>query len=244
MFPRGVVYLHAAHLPVPKSLEAKSCISATSKLIQTKRLQLHYFGHLRKTGGRGSYRLVHTAYLRLLQQRLITVDCRLLAVCESWAISSISCISPAYKNSSRKFFLSPTYAKTGGGGTSSQISFLRSRLIRPLIQKCRRADIFDFSPDISHFLVPSGREAACPERGAKRLPSPLSLPTLGTGRLSLATGRWSLSCPLSLSSRQYCVPIALGLPETEPIRIPGISGSPPKWAGMSPRIHRCPDGHD
>src|ERR1700731_1412570 len=61
MFARGVVYLHAAHLPVPKSLAAKSTVSVTSKLIEIKGLQLHYFGHLRKTGGRGSYRLVHTS---------------------------------------------------------------------------------------------------------------------------------------------------------------------------------------
>src|SRR6202051_2629872 len=63
MFARGVVYLHVAHLPVPKSLAVKSCIPITSKLIETKGLQLHYFGHLRKTGGRGSYQLVHTALL-------------------------------------------------------------------------------------------------------------------------------------------------------------------------------------
>ena len=53
-------FVHAAHLPAPKSLVAKSCASTSSKLIETKGLQLHYFGHLRKTGGRGSYRLVHT----------------------------------------------------------------------------------------------------------------------------------------------------------------------------------------
>jgi hypothetical protein len=65
MFARGVVYLHAAHLPVPKSLSAKSSVSVSSKLIEIKGLQLQHFGHLRKTGGRGSYRLVHTAYLPL-----------------------------------------------------------------------------------------------------------------------------------------------------------------------------------
>src|SRR5258705_10348897 len=57
MFARGVVYLHAEHLPVPKSLSAKSRVSLTSKLIETKGLQVLHFGHLRKTGGRGSYRL-------------------------------------------------------------------------------------------------------------------------------------------------------------------------------------------
>src|SRR5882762_6497970 len=73
MFARGVVYLHAAcpersrrgHLPVPKSPSAKSRVSITSKLIQTKGLQVLHFCHLRKTGGRGSYRLVHTPPLVL-----------------------------------------------------------------------------------------------------------------------------------------------------------------------------------
>ena len=61
-------------------------------------------------------------------------------------------------------FVSPTYAKTGG-------------YTHTPTQKCRRADIFDFSPDISHFLALGVREGACPkaakgplvypERGAK-----------------------------------------------------------------------------
>jgi len=72
MLARGVVYLRAAcpersaffaarvlhrsrrvHLPDPKSLAAKSSVSISSKLIEIKGLQLHYFGHLRKTGGEG-----------------------------------------------------------------------------------------------------------------------------------------------------------------------------------------------
>src|SRR5258705_6771837 len=59
---RGWACLHTAcreqsrraHLPVPKIPAAKPCISITSKLIQIKRLQVLHFGHLRKTGGRGS----------------------------------------------------------------------------------------------------------------------------------------------------------------------------------------------
>ena len=58
MFARGWACLHTAHLPVPKNLAAKPCVSISSKLIENKRLQVLYFGHLRKTGGRGSYRLV------------------------------------------------------------------------------------------------------------------------------------------------------------------------------------------
>src|SRR5260370_14405523 len=55
MFARGVLSLHTAHLPVPKTLTSKSRVSITSKLIQTKGLQVLHFGHLRKTGGRGGY---------------------------------------------------------------------------------------------------------------------------------------------------------------------------------------------
>jgi hypothetical protein len=62
MFARGVAYLHAAHLPVPKGLAAKSRVSISSKLIETKGLQVLHFGHLRKTGGRGSYWLVHATH--------------------------------------------------------------------------------------------------------------------------------------------------------------------------------------
>ena len=57
MFARGVVSLRTAQLPVPKTLTSKSRVSITYKLIQNKRLQVLYFGHLRKTGGRGCYSL-------------------------------------------------------------------------------------------------------------------------------------------------------------------------------------------
>ena len=61
MFARRWAYLHTAQFPVPKNLAAKSRVSTTSKLIEIKALQVLHFGHLQKTGGRGSYRLVHTA---------------------------------------------------------------------------------------------------------------------------------------------------------------------------------------
>src|SRR6266403_3092498 len=59
MFARGVVYLHAAHLFVPKIPAAKPCVSITSKLIEIKRLQVLYSGHLRKTGGGGRNQLIN-----------------------------------------------------------------------------------------------------------------------------------------------------------------------------------------
>jgi hypothetical protein len=51
---------------------------------------------------------------------------------------AISFISPTYENHPRISFVSHTYAKAGGYTPT---------------QKCRRADIRDFSPDISHFLA-------------------------------------------------------------------------------------------
>src|SRR6266436_1868253 len=50
---KGLSLFSARHLLVPKNPAAKSRVSITSKLIQTKGLQLHYFGHLRKRGGGG-----------------------------------------------------------------------------------------------------------------------------------------------------------------------------------------------
>ncbi len=53
MFAREAASLHTAHVLVPKNLAAKSRVSTTSKLIETKGLQVLHFGHLRKTGGEG-----------------------------------------------------------------------------------------------------------------------------------------------------------------------------------------------
>jgi len=61
MLSRGWACLNNPLLLGLKFLSVKSSISITYELIESRRLQLHYFGHLRKTGGRGSYRLVHTA---------------------------------------------------------------------------------------------------------------------------------------------------------------------------------------
>ena len=55
MLARGLVSLHSPPLLGQKPSLVKSRVSITSKLIESKRLQVLYFGHLRKTGGRGSY---------------------------------------------------------------------------------------------------------------------------------------------------------------------------------------------
>src|ERR1700675_6334 len=51
MFARGVVSLHTLPHLGRKPSSVKSRVSTTSKLIETKGLQVFYFGHLRKTGG-------------------------------------------------------------------------------------------------------------------------------------------------------------------------------------------------
>jgi hypothetical protein len=67
MFARGLVSLHTAPLLGQKPYSVKSCVSITSKLIQIKGLQLHYFGHLRKTGGRGMPAMPISSLLELTE---------------------------------------------------------------------------------------------------------------------------------------------------------------------------------
>src|SRR6266436_5805355 len=62
MFARGVLCLHTAPLSVPKTPTSKSRVSITSKLIENKPLQVLHSGHLRKTGGRGSYQFCQQAF--------------------------------------------------------------------------------------------------------------------------------------------------------------------------------------
>jgi hypothetical protein len=97
--------------------------------------------------------------------RLFTVDCRLSAVGQSRATSSISFISPAYEHRPRISLVSPTYAKTGGW-PPDETKTLKFCL------KCRRADIFDFSPDFSHFFtdpcVPASDPSASLRAGGVR----------------------------------------------------------------------------
>jgi hypothetical protein len=61
----------------------------------------------------------------------------LLVYPEQGPKAAIFNVSPAYEILTRNSIISPTYAKTGE--------------YTPL-QKCRRADIFDFSPYFSQFL--------------------------------------------------------------------------------------------
>jgi hypothetical protein len=152
MFARGLVSLHTPPLLGRKLSSVKSRISITYKLIQNKRLQLHYFGHLRKTGGRGSYRMVHTANLPVRKPRgtksNLSRTLALSVLREGYGMPGGGVLLACPERSRRvipirrasKPFISPTYAKTRG--------------VCPC-GKCRRADILDFSPYISHFLASS-----------------------------------------------------------------------------------------
>src|SRR5579859_3016692 len=62
-FARGWISPQTPPLLAPKPSWVKSSVCISSTLIESKALHLHYFSHLRKTGGRGSYRLVHTAWI-------------------------------------------------------------------------------------------------------------------------------------------------------------------------------------
>jgi hypothetical protein len=154
-FARGVVYLHAAcpersrraHLPVPKSLPAKSSVSISSKLIETKGLQLHHFGHLRKTGGRGSHRLVHTAYLPLREPHGTKSN------------HSRTLVPSAFREG---------YAIPGGWGVFPDPTFRYNlKCLHAGCVECRRADIFDFS----HFSRPEpGAKRHSPPARLRRRP--------------------------------------------------------------------------
>ena len=135
-------FVRRAHVPGSKIPAAKPCVSITCKLTQNTRLQVLYSGHLRKTGGWGSYRLVHTAPhsaekrphtpARRSQKRpsplpatsanlcvLCTSALGFLSICSSLSavdcrLLAISILSPTYGISVGNSFVSPTYAKTGG----------------------------------------------------------------------------------------------------------------------------------
>jgi len=124
MFARGLLSLHTPPLLGRKPSSVKSRVSISSKLIEIKGLHLHYFGHLRKTGGRGSYRLVHTTH------DLVRISSPLAPVLPTLArLSGKSNHSRTYGmpggggctgslvipiRRASKLFVSPTYAKTGG----------------------------------------------------------------------------------------------------------------------------------
>src|SRR5258708_17967410 len=116
MFARGEVLLYIALPPAPKSVAAKSSVSAISKVIETKRLQVHYFGHLRKSGGRGSYQLCYTASGLPLPLPFANLSalraCALALLFSCPELSTVGCWLTTV--SLRNSFVSPTCTQTAG----------------------------------------------------------------------------------------------------------------------------------
>jgi hypothetical protein len=112
MFARGLVSLFSPPLLGRNTFSAKPCVSITYKVIEKTRLQVLYFGHLRKTGGRGSYRLVHTAYMPVRKiHGTKSNHSRTYGIAGGGGYTGFF-VRPIRRAS--KAFVSPTYAKTEG----------------------------------------------------------------------------------------------------------------------------------
>jgi hypothetical protein len=107
-------------IPLDSRRTAKPCpfkafrrpLTPAVSILARPSLNLRVFCRFPATGGRVP--LVYAERERRVNlPRLLAVDCRLLAVCEFRATSSISFISPAYEHQPCISFVSPTYAKTG-----------------------------------------------------------------------------------------------------------------------------------
>src|SRR5882724_8711132 len=175
MFARGVLSLHTAPLSVPKTLATNSRISITSKLIQTKALQVLYSGHLRKTGGRGSYRLVHITHLGL-QKGLAAKSCysRTYVTYRGWGCTGLL-VRPLPQLS-----CFPYLRKNGG--------------IHPT-QKCRRADIRSLAtpnPDPRRTNA-----SAVPRLSLRNIFSAFRLSALCVSAVSLSSLFSTLATPVS-----------------------------------------------
>jgi hypothetical protein len=117
-------------------------------------------------------------------------------------------------------------------------------------QKCRRADIFDFSPDFSHFPIARHLPASEGGRCTRAEPIPLQRKPRSTGRASPFAGRRSLGTghrPLLRSPcrfHHHSTPRLLrqAFPKwnlSESRQVPGA-----RPAGMPAIAYRCPDAHD
>ena len=181
MVARGWACLHTVRVPVPKIPPAKPCISITCKLIQDTPLQVLYSGHLQKTAGWGSYLLVHTpqrdnrvqpgsAGILPASIRFLLRAGRMPALPKrgtGWAIRTDSGRAhPLQKTNGARIStcaVDPrSFSEAGYLLYFPYIPTLASYVLCfPYIRKnggvhpcgkCRRADIFDFSPDISCFV--------------------------------------------------------------------------------------------
>ena len=146
MFARGEVSLHTFHLPAQKIPTFKSRVSITSKVIQTKGLQVYCFGHLQKTGGWGSYRIVRGILPAVNSQPA-----------EASAKAGPSPLFPLHTKMSLVSPFLPLHAQKRRGTPP---------------RKCRRADIFAFSHIFRTFGVATRVNAKKPASEARPLQGP------------------------------------------------------------------------
>ena len=118
--PKGPSLLSDAQLAIPKTLATNSRVSITSKLIEIKGLQVLYSGHLRKTGGRGSYRLVHVTHL-VVQKKAAQLS---LGIPAPTRPPGGGGVPVSWSDRACKSFLYVSYAKPGGGGLVVTYLFL------------------------------------------------------------------------------------------------------------------------
>jgi len=135
-----------------------------------------------------------------------------LLVAAHWPLHYISYISPAYEHRPRMSLVSPTYAKTGGWTPSG------SKTLK-LCLKCRRADIFDFSPSYSHFLTSDPLSHPCSPRV---YPPPLQ-------------SRWAIS-PSQLRSLDPFSIFTFPFSFLSAASFPPVFLSPPKFVPKLPPI--------
>jgi hypothetical protein len=218
-FARGLVSLHTPPLLGRKPSSAKSRVSISSKLIEIKGFQLHYFGHLRKTGGRGSYQLPTRHPLFPPHSPLVT---RLL----------LSPLFPLHTNSSLVCLMFPLLTQKQGGVLPRKNVGAPTFLIFPLISRT-------FS------LPPRSAALTQDRRNGKRAGMKASA-TVKHEEICGDTGHWTHSrhfpppvCYITTVLRAYCASPSQNGTYQNPVYFPGA-----RPAGMSLFAYRCPDADD
>jgi hypothetical protein len=178
---RGLVSPHSPPLLVPKNPAAKSCVSITSKLIEIKGLQLQHFGHLRKTGGRGSYWLVHTARLPVRKGPSLTPGFPPRLSRAPFERDARPTLNVPI------FYILPTIG--GGSPWSSQLALSEARFLRPACFTGTGGSL------------PSARKLLSPLRSTFTLQARSQATTPGPLRLAPQGARISILLDLETSNR-------------------------------------------
>jgi hypothetical protein len=218
MFARGLVSLHTPPLLGQKPSSAKSRVSISSKLIEIKGLQLQHFGHLRKTGGRGVPLACPERSRRAIPISSVSSALpSLLATHHAFVFSRLRTLSFFIPSLSRVPAIAcALFPKKPGGippARSYQVASVLAKGCRLIAngcqlspffplhtqkpggappQKCRRADIFDFSPYILHFFtLCANRLPAAASAEAGRLTP--TIPEEGSDHCALNLIQWRIT---------------------------------------------------